>query len=228
MLASDFRAEARENLKGKWGKAVGIAILYSILLGIIGMFEVINIIIEIPIVFGLAMSYLKIFKGEDVEATDFLDDGFKNFKRSWAVKFRVILKVIVPIILMAISLLFILICSIAIIRTKSAGGNLVIMLGLISLVAFFACTIWATMKSYYYELAQFIAIENLEMTAKEAVQRSEELMKNRRGKLFCLQLSFIGWWILAILSLGIGLFWLIPYIQCSRVSFYKNVLSEKK
>jgi uncharacterized membrane protein len=48
-------------------------------------------------------------------------------------------------------------------------------------------------------------------------------MKNNRGKLFGLQLSFIGWAILATLTLGIGYLWLMPYLQFALIAFYKFV-----
>jgi len=39
-------------------------------------------------------------------------------------------------------------------------------------------------------------------------------------------LSFIGWFILCLLSLGIGFFWLIPYIETSHAKFYEELLAE--
>ena len=51
-------------------------------------------------------------------------------------------------------------------------------------------------------------------------------MTGKRGKLFCLQFSFIGWAILATLTLGIGFLWLIPYIQFATISFYKSLTSD--
>jgi len=48
-------------------------------------------------------------------------------------------------------------------------------------------------------------------------------MKGKKGKLFLLDLSFIGWFLLCILTLGIGLLWLYPYILTSRAAFYEDV-----
>ena len=46
-------------------------------------------------------------------------------------------------------------------------------------------------------------------------------MTGNRGKYFVLQLSFIGWAILACLTLGIGMFWLTPYITVATICFYE-------
>ena len=51
-------------------------------------------------------------------------------------------------------------------------------------------------------------------------------MTGKRGKLFCLQLSFIGWAILGVFTLGIGYLWLVPYIQFAIVAFYKFVAGD--
>ncbi len=61
-----------------------------------------------------------------------------------------------------------------------------------------------------------------ELSAKEVVAKSEELMKNNRWRIFCLSLSFIGWAILSVFTLGIGLFFLIPYMQMALVAFYQE------
>ena len=70
--------------------------------------------------------------------------------------------------------------------------------------------------------------DNPSMSGKEAVEKSAELMKGNVGALLCLDLSFIGWAILAIATLGIGFLWLIPYIQVSEINFYKNLTGELK
>ena len=46
------------------------------------------------------------------------------------------------------------------------------------------------------------------------------MMKGHRWQLFCLDLSFIGWMIVGVLCLGIGVFFVYPYIEVSRANFY--------
>ena len=48
-------------------------------------------------------------------------------------------------------------------------------------------------------------------------------MTGNRAKLFWLELSFIGWSILAAFTLGIGYLWLAPYILFATIAFYKFV-----
>lgn len=81
-------------------------------------------------------------------------------------------------------------------------------------------------KSYAYSMSGFILAENPEMTAKEAMQVSEEMMAGNKWRLFCLQFSFIGWQILCILSLGIGSLWLTPYMNVATAAFYDEISRE--
>lgn len=78
-------------------------------------------------------------------------------------------------------------------------------------------------KSYSYSMAVFIMAENPEMSAKEAMEVSMRMMDGNKWRLFCLQLSFIGWEILCIFSLGIGFLWLNPYVNAATAAFYDEV-----
>ena len=78
-----------------------------------------------------------------------------------------------------------------------------------------------------YAMAPFILYENPGMRASEAIDASKEMMDGHKMDLFILSLTFIGWDILAALSLGIGNLWLNPYQSMAFASFYR-MLSPKK
>lgn len=78
-------------------------------------------------------------------------------------------------------------------------------------------------KSYSYALTPYILVEHPEMSANEAIEESMRLMDGHKFDLFYLQLSFIGWAILSILSLGPGFFWLIPYQMTAQAAFYRDI-----
>lgn len=77
--------------------------------------------------------------------------------------------------------------------------------------------------AYSYALTFYIIKDNPEIGAMEAIRRSKQMMKGFKGKLFLLHLSFIGWAILCVLTLGIGFLWLIPYIKAAEAQFYENL-----
>ena len=77
--------------------------------------------------------------------------------------------------------------------------------------------------AYRYSMATYILAENPNMQATEAIEHSKALMDGRKGDLFCLDLSFIGWALLAVLTAGIGNLWLVPYMTVSRAAFYRSL-----
>ena len=82
--------------------------------------------------------------------------------------------------------------------------------------------------SYGYTMTPYILLENPNMTANEAIKASKELMHGNRWRLFCLEISFIGWSLLAALfTCGIGYLWLVPYMEASFAAFYREIKAEK-
>jgi uncharacterized membrane protein len=78
-------------------------------------------------------------------------------------------------------------------------------------------------KTYSYAMTPFIMADHPEMTAKEAIHASRKMMDGYKGHLFMLDLSFFGWSILAILSLGVGFLWLNPYQNAAHAAFYREL-----
>ena len=77
--------------------------------------------------------------------------------------------------------------------------------------------------TYSYAMTGYILAEHPELTASEAIEHSKEMMEGNRFRLFCLQLSFIGWAILCSFTLGIGNLWLRPYRQAATAAFYREI-----
>lgn len=79
-------------------------------------------------------------------------------------------------------------------------------------------------KTFSYSMSYYILADNPELSATEVRERSIELMRGNKWRLFCLEFSFIGWGILCVLTLGILSFWIIPYEQAAVAAFYRNLL----
>ena len=78
-------------------------------------------------------------------------------------------------------------------------------------------------KTYAYAMTPFIMAENPDMTAKEAIEASKQMMDGHKWELFVLSLTFIGWNLLAGLTLNIGHIFLNPYVDAAFAAFYKNI-----
>ena len=62
-----------------------------------------------------------------------------------------------------------------------------------------------------------------DMNPNDARKASMEMMKGNKWRLFCLELSFIGWCILSTLTFGILYFWVLPYMQSAMAAFYESI-----
>ena len=77
--------------------------------------------------------------------------------------------------------------------------------------------------AYRYAMADYALCENSEMGVRDALRESSRMMKGNKWKLFCLELSFIGWRILSIFTFGVGQLFLAPYVGQAVAAFYHHV-----
>ena len=78
-------------------------------------------------------------------------------------------------------------------------------------------------KGLSYAMTPFILEEHPEMTASEAIKASMRLMDGHKMDLFILGLTFIGWQILACLTMGIGFLFLNPYMNATYAVLYRSI-----
>lgn len=83
-------------------------------------------------------------------------------------------------------------------------------------------------KAYEYAMIPYIIAENPTIQTSEAFKASKRLMNGNKMKLFKLQLSFLGWYILAAIPLFAGMFFLSPYTNTATALFYENIKNNKR
>lgn len=83
-------------------------------------------------------------------------------------------------------------------------------------------------KGLAYSQAYFLLKDHPEYSTLEAITESRKRMVGYKWKYFLLNLSFIGWGILCIISLGIGFLWLIPYYSTTLAEFYDEIIADKE
>lgn len=79
------------------------------------------------------------------------------------------------------------------------------------------------MASYSYAMTPFLMAEDPTLSPSDAIRLSKDMMNGHKGDLFALDLSFIGWAILCILTLNIGRLWLNPYQNAAYAAFYREL-----
>ncbi|MFD3157763.1 DUF975 family protein [Haloimpatiens sp. FM7330] len=77
--------------------------------------------------------------------------------------------------------------------------------------------------SINYSMSFYILHDNPELSATQALNKSKEMMDGNKLRLFKLWLSFLGWFILGIISFGIGFIWITPYYNAALTAFYEDL-----
>jgi uncharacterized membrane protein len=97
------------------------------------------------------------------------------------------------------------------------------------LTTLFSC-LWALLlivpgiiAAISYAMTFYILADDHSIGVMDAIRKSKTMMKGYKWKFVCLQLRFVGWFLLCILTLGIGFLWLFPYAQTSIAKFYDDL-----
>ncbi len=78
-------------------------------------------------------------------------------------------------------------------------------------------------KMYAYGMAYYIKVDNPTWDWKTCIEESQKIMDGHKMELFILDLTFIGWILLASFTCGIAFFWIVPYMYAARVQFYETI-----
>lgn len=210
-------AGARAALAGRWGLAIGfILLMYLVIMGL-AMIPFIGIIVYLICLPALIVSGAKfltaLVRRRDDARVGMLFCCFDRFGTALGA--------------MALTTLFILLWCLPLYATMGllvpllAGDRelLVVLLVLLSVLFY----IPALRAMCTYAMTPFIVADNPHIGPLTAVRQSKQMMQGSRWKFFCLYFRFIGWMLLAMLTLGIGLLWVYPYMFVSMAGFYEDV-----
>ena len=78
-------------------------------------------------------------------------------------------------------------------------------------------------KGLSYSMSMYILAENPDMPTLEAIDRSKKMMDGHKMELFVLMLSFIGWYLLCMVTFGIAAIYVVPYMSATLANFYNNI-----
>lgn len=81
-------------------------------------------------------------------------------------------------------------------------------------------------KGYSYALTPYLLKDHPELKFNAAIEESMRLMSGNKMRLFLLDLSFIGWFLLGIITFGIAFLWITPYWNTARAAFYEDLMSD--
>lgn len=195
--AKELRAAARASLSGKWAGAVLMALVYLLLMGFVP--GVLNVYPEDGNWGNLLQLLLMPMAYGMLVA--FLD----NIRSGGAYQ---------------VGQLF---------RGFSEYGRVLgtgVLVGVYTFLWTLLLVVPGIIKSYSYAMTYYVLRDHPELQFNGAINRSMDMMKGHKFDLFYLQLTFIGWALLCILTAGIGLLWLVPYMDASQAHFYEDLKAD--
>lgn len=74
-----------------------------------------------------------------------------------------------------------------------------------------------------YSMAYYILNDNPELRPLEAIELSKQMMYGHKERLFSLWLSFLGWFLLGVFTMGIGFLYVGPYYNAAIANFYEDL-----
>lgn len=199
----EYRAQAREALQNRWGEAAIVSLIILVAAMVISipsfMAEWAGSITTVLSVLILPLQYA--YYISLLERTRGGEEELTRFTLQYAINH-------------------------AYANTRFLVAGLLIML--ISMVlAIFTLGIGAIIVNYMYSMVPYLLHDYPELTPREAMKISREMMSGQKWNLFVLDLTFIGWILLSILTAGIGMIFVEPYMSTTRAAYYEDLKSEK-
>ena len=203
--AKDFRNAAWKDMKGSWGTLALIYFLYTIILGALGAVNGLN---------ALRIVFLSVLSIAASVAVLLLSGPFNLGIHISALDVSRKQPVSVGSLFEGF---------------KSFGDSLALYIlnGIFIFLWSLLLIIPGIIKTYSYSMGFFILADRPDLSGNQARKRSMYLMKGHKWQLFCLDFSFIGWYLLSLLTLGILAFWVYPYHMTARAEFYNELLVEE-
>lgn len=81
-------------------------------------------------------------------------------------------------------------------------------------------------KSYAYYFVPFIMADNPGIKASRAIELSKKMTQGHKLNMFILNLSFMGWYLLGALALGVGVFFVMPYDNATHAQLYVTIRND--
>ena len=224
MFASDYRRIARDSLAGNWGPSIVAGLIASLLGGLV--------------------------VGSSGIDLDIDTDTLRNIQFSFPTLFETIKAILIGSVVINLVHIFVG-CAVRLgyctyllkqhdrqvrdykdlfshFNIYGSALSLALLEGILVALWTLLLIIPGIIARYRYAMAPFIMAENPDLTATQAINLSKQMMQGNKWRLCCLELSFIGWALLSVLTLGIGELFLVPYTSAARAAFYRSLCDERK
>lgn len=233
MRLKDFRASAREGLRGHWGAAIAVGLLTVILCGGGGSSRGANSLASLS---TTAQDDWLTEVLNSFDLANYLSRGTMTMLRTLLYVSAIVTLVVGGAILMGNARFQLNLLTgqnasfkdlFSQIHRLWAGFCMMFLQGLFVYLWSLLLIIPGIIAMYRYALMPYLMAEFPELSAMDAMRESKRLMRGNKWRLFCLQLSFIGWILLGSITFGIGMLWVNPYRYAAEAAFYLEVTGRR-
>ncbi|MDY7010858.1 MAG: DUF975 family protein [Planctomycetota bacterium] len=225
---AELNLQARETLRGRWGLAIGFCLLLILIQMGIQMLPYVGgiagLILTGPLQLGAIIFFLTFIRAGRAEI-GMLFAGFRNFGSALAAYLLVALFVALWISapLLGGALIGLAIGAVFGGISGNPGEGLAAgaLVGLI--IGYVFGLVLGILAQMSYFQTFYLLADNPSIGAIGAIRTSKDIMRGYKGKLFCLGLRYFCWGLLCILTLGIGLIFLMPYMSVGYARFYDDL-----
>jgi len=235
--SAELKASAKERMFGHYGTAVGAVLIIMCTVGsvtimtsmLVDMTTVSGTIIDYAITFlisllsglftsGTTYLYLKIICGRPASVGDI----FRGFtlcpdKAILIQGWITLITYIAGIPMFTLSYKLITASETEALKLMLPYSLSIILYGVVSMIL-----------SLLYALPFYLLHDFPQYSAKELLAKSRELMRGHKGRLFYIYVSFLPLLLVSVLSCGIGLLWLIPYMNATQTEFFLDLIRNKQ
>ena len=231
MKASEIKTLARDKMLGKYNIASAAFVLIQIIVFLVNLvvksvvdttttygtviFAIIAVIIELILtvfLVGELSIYLNFACGNKAKVSDV----FSYFKVHPDKAIVMELAVFIRVIVWGLPIFGV----IALVTMESLSTVVIIICILVELL----CCIKMILVAINLSQAFYLLLDFPQYTVKELLNFSKEIMKGHKGTFVKLYLGFIPYYILGVLSAGIGMLWVYPYTKMSLTEFYLDIV----
>lgn len=225
-----LKIRAREVIRSSNPSALKVAILFII----------------ISLIFSLLSSYLvgsRLDENDIAQITKHLEEGNAEYAIAYAAQYSPsagaqLINLLIQLVMTIVSVGFTIFILNTIRSTEPCYGNLLdgfgmpvriiilnVLIGIFVFLWSLLLIVPGIIAAYRYRLATYLLIDHPEYSPMQCIRESKRMMCGHKGELFVLDMSFIGWALLAVIPV-IG--WLVeiwntPYFATTYALYYQQL-----
>ncbi|WP_437130984.1 DUF975 family protein [Peptostreptococcus russellii] len=231
----EIKALSRNQLKGKWGILALVNLGVVAVMFLLGYYVngIVAQILCVPLMVGSSKLMLSVANGEELDLNNFIANKTVYIR-------YLVFTLILALIQMLVGIIFALVSGGVLATSFMMGGssideNIMNLLSqnissiiILTIVALILMLVMIYIELIYSMTEYIILRDNEDIDAIMSMKYSRMLIKGHLWEFFKLQISFIGWYLLSILTAGIGIIFVNSYVMTSSANFYLELVYKEE